>query len=181
MQITTYSIMNKANLNVCTNPPPPPPLSSMVMMSLTNCIEKTWSSSPSPLTPGYNLDLCYKHSPPPPTIPIRNPGAPHTPTLNITAPMPTSCTKKPPNHHAQLVSSHQPTYIGVNPHPHTKYSLVTLTLHPHQVYTHFNSSDSAFSKHLACYYIMPPVCSNFLPPPLHLTYTHSSHWKIHTP
>jgi hypothetical protein len=133
--------------------------------------KKTWSSSPSPLTPGHNSDLCYKHSSPPPTIPVRNPGAPHTPTLNITSPMPTSCTNKPPNHHAHLVSSHQPNYVGVNPpHPHSKHSLGTHTLRPHQVYIHFNSLDSAFQKHLAHYYEMLPVRSNFLPPPLHLTY-----------
>jgi hypothetical protein len=100
----------------------------------------------------------------------------------ITAPMPASCTNKPPNHHAHLVSSHQPTNIGVNlPHPHATHSLVTYTLHPHQVYIHFNSLDSAFQKHLAHYYAMLPVRSNFLPLPLHSTYTHSSLWKIHTP
>jgi hypothetical protein len=106
MQITTFSIMNKANLGIHTNPPPPPHPSFMVMMSLAKCIKKTWASSPSPLTPGQDLDLCYKHSSPPPTIPIRNPGTPHTPPLNITTPMPSSCTNKPPNHHAHLVSSH---------------------------------------------------------------------------
>jgi hypothetical protein len=113
----------------------------------------------------------------------RNPGAPHTPTLNITTPTQTSCTNKPPSHHAHLVSSHQLTYIGVNPlHQYAKHSLITLTLHPHQVYIHFNfnSLDSAFQKHLACYYAMLPVRSNFFPPPLYLTYTHSSLWKIHT-
>ncbi len=130
----------------------------------------------------HRTDLCYKHSSKPPTIPVRNPGAPHTPTLNITAPMPTSCTNEPPNHHAHLVSSHEPTYVGVNPpHPHAKYSLVTHTLHPHQVNIHFNSSDSAFQKHLAHFYAMLPIRCNFLPLPLHLTYTHSSLWKIHTP
>jgi hypothetical protein len=182
MHITTFSIMNKANLDVHTNPPPPPHPSFTVMTSLAKCIKKTWSSSLSPLTPGHNSDLCYKHSSPPPTIPVRNPGAPPTPTLNITTPMPTSCTNEPPNHHAHLVSSHQPTYVGVNPpHPHAKKSLVTHTLHSHQVYIHFNSLDSAFQKHLAHYYAMLPVRSNFLPLPLHLTYTHSSLWKIHTP
>jgi hypothetical protein len=57
MQITTFSVMNEANLDVHTNPPPPPHPSSTVMMSLANCIEKTWSASPSPLTPGHHLDL----------------------------------------------------------------------------------------------------------------------------
>jgi hypothetical protein len=95
------------------------------------------------------------------TILVRNPGAPHTPTLNITAPMPTSRTNEPPNHHAHLVSSHQPTYVGVNlPHPHVKHSLVTHTLHPHQVYIHFNSLDSAFQKHLAHYYLYVPTSSH---------------------
>jgi hypothetical protein len=137
-----------------------------------NLYQKTWSSSPSPFTPGLNTDLCYKHSSPPPTIPIRNPGTQHTPALNITTPMPTSCTNKPSNHHAHLVSTHQPTYVGVNPpHPHAKHSLVTHTLHPHQVYMHFKSSDLAFQKHLACYYAMLPIRSNFLPLPLHLTYS----------
>ncbi len=180
MQITTFSIVNKANLNVHTNPPPPPHPSFMVMMSLAKCIKKTWSSSPSPLTSGHDSDLCYKHSSLPPTIPVRNPGAPHTPTLNITAPMSTSCTNEPPDHLAHLVSSHQPTYDGVNPpHPHAKHSLVIHTLHPHQVYIHFNSLDSAFQKHLALYYAMLPIHSNFLTPPLHLP-IHSSLWKIHT-
>jgi hypothetical protein len=132
----------------------------------------------SPLTPGHDSDLCYKHSSPPPTIPVRIPGAPHTPTLNITAPMPTSCTNEPLNHHAHLVSSHQLTYVGVNlPHPHAKHSLVTHTHHPHQVCIHFNSLDSAFQKHSAHYYAMLPVRSNFLLLPLHLTYTHSSLWN----
>jgi hypothetical protein len=147
MQITTFSIINEANLDVHTNPSPPPHPSFIVMMSLAKCIEKTWSSSPSPLTPGHDSDLCYKHSSPQPTIPVRNPAAPHTPTLNITTPMPTSCTNKPPNHHAHLVSTHQRTYIGVNPsHPHAKHSLVSHTLTPHQVYIHFNSLDSAFQN-----------------------------------
>jgi hypothetical protein len=176
MQITTFSIMNKANLDIHTNSPPHPHLSSTVMMILANYIKKTWSSSPSPLAPGpgHSLDLCYKHSSPPPTIPVRNPGAPHTPRLHITAPTPTSCTNKPPNHHAHSVSSHQPTYVRVNlPHPHAEHSLVTPTLYPYQVYIHLNFSDSAFQKHSAHYYAMLPVCSNFLPPPLHSTYLYS--------
>jgi hypothetical protein len=135
MQIITFSVMIEANLDVHTNPPPPPHVSSMVMMSLASCIKKTWSSSPPPLTPGHDLDLCYKHSSPPSTIPIRNPGTPHPPTLNITGPMPTSCMNEPPKNHAHLVSSHQPTYVGVDsPHPHIEHFLVTHTLHPHQVY-----------------------------------------------
>ncbi len=40
MQTSIFSIMNKVNLDVCTNPPPPPHLSSMVMMSLANCTKK---------------------------------------------------------------------------------------------------------------------------------------------
>jgi len=168
--------MNGANLDGHTNPPPPPHISSTVMKSFVigKLKKKIWSSSPSPL-------LCYKHSSPPPNIPIRNPGIPHTPTLNITTPTQTSCTSKPPNHHVvHLVSSHQPAYVRVNPpHPHVKDSLVIHTLHPHQAYILFNSLNSAFQKYLACCYSMIPVHSNFFPQSLHLTYTHSSLRKIH--
>ncbi len=41
--------------------------------------------------------------------------------------------------------------------------------------------DSAYLKHTAHYYVTPPVRSNFIRQPLHLTYTHTSLWKIHTP
>ncbi len=68
MQITTFGIMNKANLDVHTNPPPPPHPSFTVMISLAKCIKKTLSSSSSPLTPGHDSDLCYKHSSPPPSL-----------------------------------------------------------------------------------------------------------------
>ncbi len=90
IQTTIFSVMNEANLDVCTNPSPPPHLSSTVMMSSANYTEKTWSSSPSPLTPGHGSVPCYKHSSPPPTTLDKNPGAPHTPTINTTDPTPTS-------------------------------------------------------------------------------------------
>ncbi len=122
------------------------------------------------------------HSSPPPTIPAKNPGAPHTTTINTTAPMPTLCTNEPPNHHAHLGYSLQLTYNGANlPHPHAKHSLVTPTMHQHWVYIHVNSLDSAFQRHIACYYAMPSVHSTFIPQPLYLTYIHSSLWKIHNP
>ena len=56
MQITTFSVMNEANLDVCTSPPPPPHPSSMVMMSLADC--KKRSSFHSPSTPGHDSALC---------------------------------------------------------------------------------------------------------------------------
>ena len=144
--------------------------------------QKTWSSSPSQSTPGHNLVPCYKHSSPPPTIHVRNPGKPHTPTINITNQMPTLCMNAPPNHHAHLGSSFQLTNNGANlPHALAKHSLETPTPHPHQVYLHFNSSDSEFQRRIACYYVMLPVRSNFIPQHLHLTFMHSSLWKIHTP
>jgi hypothetical protein len=76
---------------------------------------------------------CYKHSSPPPTIPGRNPGKPHTPTINITDQMPTLCTNAPPSHHAHLGSlvsrppmepiclAHMPNIFWKHPHhTHTK-------------------------------------------------------------
>ena len=99
-QKTIYNTMYVENLDVCTSPPPPIHLSSTVMRSLANSTEKTWSFSLSHLTPGHGLAQCYMHSLPPPTILAKNPGAPHTLTINITDPMPTSFTNAPPNHHA---------------------------------------------------------------------------------
>ena len=175
MQTTISSVTNEANLDVCTHPPPPPHLSSTVMMSLANYTKKRWSSSPSTLTPGHGLVPCYKHSSPPPTIHARNPGAPHTPTINITDAMPTSCTHAPPNHHAPLGSPHQPISDGANlPCPHADHSLATPTLYPHQAYIHFNSLDLAFQRHTAHYYVILSVRSNFIPQPLHLTFILSS-------
>jgi hypothetical protein len=134
------------------------------------------------LTPGHGSVPCYKHSSPPPTTLDRNPGAPHTPTMNTTDPTPTSCTSAPPNHHAHLGSSYQLTSDGTNlPQPHGEHSMATPTLHPHQAYIHLNSSYSAFQMHTAHYYVMPPVRSNFIPQPLHLTSILSSLRKIHTP
>ncbi len=115
MQTTIFNAMNTANfLDVRTSPPPPPHLSSTVMTSSVNSTKKTWSLSISPLTPGHGLVPCYRHSSPPPTIPPKKPGTPHTPTINITNLMPTSCTNTnaPHNHHAHLGSSHQPTSNG---------------------------------------------------------------------
>ena len=162
MQIRTFSITNEVTLEVCTNPPPPPPHSSMVMMSLVEYTVRTWSSSPSVLIAGQSLDLCYKPSSPPPTIPA-NPGRPHTTTLNTTTPMPTSCANKPHNHNALLgKSTHQLTYNGAHPPcPHTTHSLIAPTLHPHRVFVHFNFSNSAWQKSIVCYYSMLPVCSHF--------------------
>ena len=91
-------------------------LSYMVMRSSANSIEKTWNSFLSPLTPGHDLDRCYRHYSPPPTTPVKNLGTPHTLTPNITDPMPTSCMNVPPNHHAHLGSSHSPTSDGHNLH-----------------------------------------------------------------
>ncbi len=172
MQITTISVTKEVNLDKCTNSPPPPHPLSMVIMSLVNYTGRTWSSSPSPLTPGHGLDLYYKHSLPPPTIPAKNLGAPHITTLNTTTPMPASFANEPPNLNAYLDFSHQLTYDGANPnHPQTKHSMVTPTLHPHQVYIHFNYLVSAFQKHIAYYYAIILVRSNFIPQPLCLTYS----------
>ena len=181
MQTTIFNAMNAANLDVCTSPPPPPHLSSTVMTSSASSTKKTWSLSLSPLTPGYGLVPCYRYSSPPPTIPTKNPRPPHTPPINITDPMPTSCMNAPPNHHAHLGSSHQPTFFGNNlPRQHAGRSLATPTLHPHQVYTHFNSSDSAFLRHTAHSYVTLPLCSNFIPLPLHLNST-LPHFGRYTP
>jgi hypothetical protein len=109
-------------------------------------------------------------------------GPPHILTTNITDPTPTSCTNMPPNHHAHLRSSHPPTSGGRNPHhQRTGHSLVTHTQHLHQASILSNSSDSAFLKHTAHYYVTLPVRSNFIPQPPHLTSTLTSLWKIHTP
>jgi hypothetical protein len=81
---------------------------------ISKLYQKTWSLSLSPLTPGYDLVQCYRHSSPPPTILTKNPGAPHTPTTNITGPMPTSCTNLLPNYHAHLGYSHLLTSDGRN-------------------------------------------------------------------
>ena len=181
MQTTIFSVANKAHLDACTNPPPPPHLSSTLMMSLVNYTKKTGSSSPSPLTHEHGLVPCYKHSSPMPTSVNRNLGAPHTPTINTTDPIPTPCMSAPPNHHAHLGSSYQPTSNGANlPQPHGKHSMATPTLHPNQAYIQFNSLDSAFERHTTHYFVMLPVRSNFIPQPLHLTSILSSLWKIHT-
>ncbi len=128
--------------------PPPIHLSSTAMRSSANSTKETWSLSLSPLTPGHSLAQCYRHSLPPPTIPTKNPGAPHTLTTNITDPMPTSCTNAPPNHHAHSGSSYPTTSDGHNlHHQHDRRSLATPTLHPHQVYILLNSSDSAYLMH----------------------------------
>jgi hypothetical protein len=108
--------------------------------TLVNYTKKTWSSSHSQSTPGHDLVPCYKHSSPPPTIHVRNPGKPHTPTINIIDQMPISCMNAPPNHNAHLGFSLQLTSDGANlPRPLAKHSLVTPTPHPHQVYIHSNS------------------------------------------
>jgi hypothetical protein len=104
---------------------------------------------------------------------------PHTPTINITNQMLTSCVNAPPNHHAHLGSSLQLTSDGANlPRPLAEHSLETPTPHPHQVYIHSNSLDSAFQRRIACYYVMLLVRFNFIIQHLHLTFIHSSHWKI---
>ena len=73
-----------------------------------------------------------------------------------------------PNHHAHLGSSRQLASDGANlPCPHAKHSLETPTSHPHQVYIHFNSSDSAFQRCIAHCYVMLPIRSNFIPQQLH--------------
>ena len=156
-------------------------LSYMVMRSSANSIEKTWNSFLSPLTPGHDLDRCYRHYSPPPTTPVKNLGTPHTLTPNITDPMPTSCMNVPPNHHAHLGSSHSPTSNGRNLHHQQDWrSLVTLILQPHQASIIYNSLDLAYLRHTAHYFVMPPVHSNFIPQPLHLTSTLSSLWKIYS-
>ena len=154
------------------------------MRSSANSTKKTWSLFLSPLTPGHDcLVQCYRHSSPPPTIPAKNSGAPLTPTTNITDPMPTSCTNAPPNHHAHLGFSHPPTSDRCNlPHQHDRRSLATTpTPHPHQVFILSNSSDSAYLRHTAHYYVTLTVHSNFIPQPLHLTFILYSLWKIHIP
>jgi len=167
MQTTIFNTMNAANLDVCTSPPPPPHLSSTVMRSSAKSTKKTWSLSFSPLTPGHGLVQCQcsRHSSQPPTIPAKNPGAPRTPTINTTDPMPTSCTSMPPNHHAHSGSSYQPTSNGNNlPRQQAGLSLATPTLPPCQVYILFSPpSDSAFLRHTAHYYAMLPIRSNFIP------------------
>jgi hypothetical protein len=55
------------------------------------------------------------------------------------------------------------------------------TQHLHQASILSNSSDSAYLKHTAHYYVTLPVRSNFIPQPSHMTYTLTSLWKIHTP
>jgi hypothetical protein len=184
MQTTTFNDINAENLDVCTSPPPPIHYSSTVMRSSANSIVKTWYLSLSPLTPRHDLAQCYSysHSSPPPTIHAKNLGAHHILTTNITDPMPTSCTNDPPNHHAHSGSSHPPTSDGHNPHhQHAGHSLVTHTQHPHQASILSNSPDLAYPKHTAHYYVTPPVRSNSILQPPHLTFTHSSLWKIHTP
>jgi hypothetical protein len=112
-----------------------------------NYTVKTWYLSLSPLTPGHDLDQCYSHSSPPPTIHAKNLGAHHILTINTTDPTPTSCTNEPPNHHAHSGSSHPQTSDGHNPHhQHGGHSLVTHTKHPHQASILSNSSDLAYLK-----------------------------------
>jgi len=137
---------------------------------------------PTPLTPRHSLARCYRHSSPPPTIPAKNLGAPHTLTPNISDPTPTSCMNARPNHHAHSGSSHLSTSDGRNlHHQHDGHSLVTPILHPHQASILYNSSDLAYLRHTAHYYVMLLISFNFIPQPLHLTSTLSSLWKIHTP
>jgi len=149
MQTTIFNTMNTKNLDICTSPSPPAiHLSSTLMRSLANSTKIAWSLSLSPLTPGHGLAQCYRHSLPPPTIPAKNPGAPHTLTINITDPMPTSFTNAPPNHHAHSgSSSYPPTSDGRNlHHQHDGRSLATPTLLPHQVYILSSSPDSAYLR-----------------------------------
>jgi hypothetical protein len=182
MQTTTFNAMNVENLDICTRLPPPIHHSSTVMRSSANSTARTWYLSLSPLTPGHDLARCYSHSSPPPTIHTKNLGAPHILTTIINDLPPTLCTNAPPNHHAQSGSSHPPTSNGHNlHHQHAGHSLVTPTQHPHQASILSNSSDLAYLKHTAHYYVTPPIRSNFIPQPPHLTYTLSSLWKIHTP
>ena len=182
MQTTIFNVTNVTNLDVCTNPQTPLHLSSTVMKSSENYTEKTWSLSPSPSTPMDDLAQCSRLSSPPHTTHVKNLGALTTPIKNIIDPTQTSCTNAHPNHHAHSESSHPPTSYGHNPpHQHDERSLETLIPHPHQVYTPSNSLVSAYRKHTAYYYVTPPVRSNFIQRHLHLTYTHTSLWKIHTP
>jgi hypothetical protein len=182
MQTTIFNVTNVSNLDVCTNPQTPLHPSSMVMKSSENYTKKTWSLSPSPSTPMDDLAQCSRLSSPPHTTHVKNLGALTTPIINIIDPTQTSCTNVHPNHHAHSESSHPPTSYGHNPpHQHNERSLEILIPHPHQVYTPSNSLDSAFLKHTAHYYVTPPVHSNFIRQPVHLTYTHTSLWKIHTP
>jgi hypothetical protein len=169
-------------LDVCTSLPTPPHLSSTVTKSSENSTKKTWYLSPSPSTHMDDMALCYRHSSPPHTTHDKNPGAPTTPIKNTIDQTQTLCTNAHPNHHAHSESSHLPTSYGHNPpHQHDGRSLETLIPCPHQVYTHSNSLDSAYLKHTAHYYVTPPVHSDFIRQSLHLTYTHTSLWKIHTP
>jgi hypothetical protein len=182
MQTTIVNDTNVAHLDVCTNPQTPLHLSSTVMKSSENYTEKTWSLSPSPLTPMDDLAQCSRLSSPLHTTHVKNLGTPTTPIKNIIDQTQTSCTNGHSNHHALLESSHPPTSYGHNPpHQHDERSLETLIPHPHQVYTPSNSLDSAYLKHTAHYYVTPPVRSNFIQLHLHLIYTHTSLWKIHTP
>ena len=128
-----------------------------------------WPTQACTIPPGHSSAQCYRHSLPPPTIPAKNPGAPHTLTTNITDPTPTSCTNTPPNHHAHFGFSYPPTSGWRNlHHQHDGHSLATPTLHPNQSYILSNSSDLAYLRHHTVhYYVMVPVCSNFIPQPLH--------------
>ena len=126
-----------------------------VMRSSANSTKKTWYSFLSTLTPGHGLARCYMHSSPSLTIPAKNLGTPHTLTPNITGPTPTSCTNTPPNHHAHSGSSYPPTSDGRNlHHQHDGRSLVTPILHSHQASILYNSSDLAYLRHTAHYYVM---------------------------
>ena len=130
--------------------------------------QKKWPLSLSPLTPVHGLAQCYRHSLPPPTIPTKNTGTPHTLKTNITDPMPISCTNVPPNHHAHSGSSYPPTSDGCNlHHQHDGRFLATPTLYPHQIYILSNSLNSAYLRHTAHYYVMLPIHSNFIPQPLY--------------
>jgi hypothetical protein len=101
-------------------------------------------------------------------IHVKNLGASHILTTNIIDPTPTSCTNATPNNHAHSGSSHPPTSDGHNLHyQHTGHSLVTHTQHLHQASILSNSSDSAYLKHTAHYYVTLPVRSNFIPQPPH--------------
>jgi hypothetical protein len=154
MQTTTFNAMNVENLDVCTSPPPPVHHSSTVMRLSANSTAKTWYLSLSPLTPGHNLARCYSHSSPHLTIHAKNLGTPHILTTNITDPMPTSCTNAPPHHHAHSESSHPQTSGELNPHhQHARHSLVTHTQHLHRASILSNSSDTAYLKHTAHYYV----------------------------
>ena len=82
--------------------------------------------------------------------------------------MPTSCMNTPPNHHAHLGSSLQltPDGDGANlPRPLASPNILWKLLHrTHAKSTYTpNSLDSAFQRHVAHYYVMLPVRSNFIP------------------